>query len=777
MPRMLDSLPILNLYVSMRLIRTAAQTCALGALERQGSSHLGVTQWPNRGSRVTEEPTSKPPLDDESVLSSTVTSTGVPSGISSAIAGVVESSEAGHLLEQVADRLSDMVLAVGLDGSLYYVSPSVENVIGYSDQVFIRLYNHAMTYSDDQRFLVVQKFVAKQLSDLRSTFLSGYESALETLVVNHRDGFRVSLSVQCIAALDGNGELEGAICVCRDVSTRKQNLEAMALAAKVFENSLTAIYITNANGKIVQANQAFSRLTGYSLEEAVGESPELMDIERYSKSYFQSISDSLDRKDLWEGEIQHRRKDGQVFPAWVAITVLRDTNKRIINTISYFSDITEKKNSENKIHRLAYFDPLTSLPNRSLFTDRLMQSINRAKRNDGQVALLFLDLDRFKAINDSLGHALGDALLHQVGQRLRDCVRNEDTVARMGGDEFTVILGDLKDRTQAVTTAAHVAEKIRHTLVEPFMIRNREVFTGASIGLAFYPTDGSEPKTLLQNADTAMYHAKSAGKNNYQFYTSAMNAKAKERLELESALHQAVNNMQFELYYQPILSADTGEPTAVEALVRWIHPEKGVILPGEFIAIAEESGLIKPLGNWVLRQACQQWVDWKKQGQPVPRIAINVSAKQFVGGFIVQTLRDIFSHLEIPPGAIELELTESALMQDYQYTTEVLEEMKRMGVSISIDDFGTGYSSLNHLKRFPVDNLKVDRSFIEGLPAHEDQRIVQAIVALAKSLNLRVIAEGVENALQLEFVQSIGCDEVQGFLLSRPMQAQQVSFG
>ncbi len=689
----------------------------------------------------------------------------------------IEHCGAGQLLEQVADRLSDMVLGVGLDGTLHYVSPSVENVIGYSDQVFIRLYNHAMTYSDDQRFSVVQDFAKKQLSLMQSQFDRGYECEPETLVINHRDGFRVSLSVQCIASVDAKGALEGAICICRDVSTRKQNLEAMALAAKVFESSLTAIYITDSHGKTVQANQAFTRLTGYSMEEVVGATPELVDTNRYSPTFFKSVEDSLSRKDLWEGEMQHRRKDGTDFPAWVAITVLRDANARVINTIRYFTDITEKKNTENKIHRLAYFDPLTSLPNRSLFTDRLMQSINRAKRNEGQVALLFLDLDRFKAINDSLGHALGDALLHQVGQRLRDCVRNEDTVARMGGDEFTVILGDLKDRTQAVTTAAHVAEKIRHTLAEPFMIRNREVFTGASIGLAFYPTDGTEPKTLLQNADTAMYHAKSAGKDNYQFYTSAMNAKAKERLDLENSLHQAVNNMQFELYYQPILSAETGEPTAVEALVRWIHPEKGIILPGEFIAIAEESGLIKPLGNWVLRQACQQWVDWKKAGEPVPRIAINVSAKQFTDGFIVQTLKDIFSHLEIPSGAIEIELTESALMQDYQFTCEVLEEMKRMGVSISIDDFGTGYSSLNHLKRFPVDNLKVDRSFIEGLPGHEDQRIVQAIVALAKSLNLKVIAEGVENPLQLEFIQNIGCDEVQGFLLSQPMQAQQVSFG
>lgn len=685
-------------------------------------------------------------------------------------------SKAGHLLEQVADRLSDMVIGVDLDGSLNYVSPSAESVIGYSSPVFIRLYNHAMNYSDDQRFKVVQRFVARQLEKLRAEIETGYVCEPEALVLNHRDGFRVSLSVQCMPSLNDTGEVEGAICICRDVSTRKQNLEAMALAAKVFENSLTAIYITDSHGKIVQANQAFSRLTGYSLEEAVGESPELMDSTCYSKSYFQSINDSLERKDFWEGEIQHCHKGGHVFPAWVAITVLRDANRRVINTISYFSDITEKKNSENKIHRLAYFDSLTGLPNRSLFTDRLMQAINRAKRNSGQVALLFLDLDRFKAINDSLGHALGDALLHQVGQRLRDCVRNEDTVARMGGDEFTIILGDLKDRTQAVTNAAHVAEKIRHTLAEPFTIRNREVFTGASIGMSFYPTDGSEPKTLLQNADTAMYHAKATGKNNYQFYTVAMNAKAKERLDMENALHQAVNEMQFELYYQPILCAESGETTAMEALVRWIHPQKGVILPGEFIDIAEESGLIKPLGNWVLREACRQWVAWRKEGRPITRIAVNVSARQFVDGFIVQTLRDIFKHMDIPPGAIELELTESALMQDHQFTTEVLEEMKRMGVSISIDDFGTGYSSLSYLKRFPVDNLKVDRSFIEGLPANEDQRIVQAIVALAKSLNLKVIAEGVENAMQLEFVQRIGCDEVQGFLLSEPTQAKLVQW-
>ncbi|NIB44623.1 EAL domain-containing protein [Pseudomaricurvus alkylphenolicus] len=688
--------------------------------------------------------------------------------------GQVDSTDPGFLLSQVADRLSDMVLGVGIDGSLYYVGPSVENVLGYTAEVFKRLYNHAMTYADDSRFRVVQRFVSNQLRQLSAAELVSKGTSPETLVVNHRDGFRVTLQVQCVPSLDDHGQLQGAICICRDVSTRKQNLEAMALAAKVFENSLTAIYITNTQGKIVQVNQAFSRLTGYSVEEAVGQSPQLMDVERYASSYFKSISDSLERKDFWEGEIQHRRKDGQVFPAWVAITVLRDINRKVINTISYFSDITEKKNSENRIQRLAYFDPLTSLPNRSLFSDRLGQAINRAKRKSGQVALLFLDLDRFKSINDTLGHALGDALLHQVGQRLRDCVRNEDTIARMGGDEFTVILGDLQDRTQAVTTAAHVAEKIKHALSEPFVIRNREVFTGASTGISFYPSDGSEPKTLLQNADTAMYHAKEVGKNNYQFYTEAMNAKAKARLNMENSLHQAVKEMQFELYYQPILSAEDGEPTAMEALLRWQHPEKGLIMPSQFIEIAEESGLIRPLGNWVLREACAQWVRWHQQGVQPPRVAVNVSAKQFVGGYIIQTLRDILKTTEMRADAIELELTESTLMHDHVFSAEMLDEMKRMGVSISIDDFGTGYSSLNYLKRFPVDNLKVDRSFIEGLPSNEDQRIIQAIVALAKSLDLKVIAEGIENPMQLEFVQNIGCDEVQGYLLSEPVRAQQV---
>ncbi|WP_439136225.1 diguanylate cyclase domain-containing protein, partial [Pseudomaricurvus sp.] len=432
---------------------------------------------------------------------------------------VIESSLGSRLLEQLADRLSDLVLGVNLDGSLYYVSPSIEGLLGYSNLVFQRLYNQALEYqqlscNDDQRFSVLQRYLQRQLATLSTVSPEALEKTAEervhvvdrddagseVLQVSHRDGFRVSLNLQVVPLVGRGNAPEGLICIGCDVGSRKHSTEAMALAMKVFENNLTAIYITNAQGLIVQANQAFERLTGYSLDEVVGESPRMMDVNRYTQSYFQSIHDNLERKDFWEGEIQHRRKDGRVFPAWVAISVLRDHNRKVVNTISYFSDITEKKHSDTLIHRLAYFDSLTGLPNRTLLTDRLKQSIARAKRAGQQVALLLLDLDHLKQVNDSFGHALGDTLLQQVGQRLQDCVRDEDTVARVGGDEFAVLVSGLADRIQGMTAVARLAESICYRLAQPFTIGARQIETAARAGIAFFPADGSEVDTLLRNS-------------------------------------------------------------------------------------------------------------------------------------------------------------------------------------------------------------------------------------------------------------------------------------
>ncbi|MBU3069411.1 EAL domain-containing protein [Aestuariicella sp. G3-2] len=710
---------------------------------------------------------------------------------------VIESNLGSRLLEQMADRLSDLVLGVNLDGSLYYVSPSVEQLLGYSNLVFQRLYNQALEYQelschDDQRFSVLQRYLQRQLATLSTVppedtsqrSAEGLhrgeheEATSEVLQVSHRDGFRVSLNLQVVPLVGRDGVPEGLICIGCDVGTRKHSSEAMALAMKVFENNLTAIYITNAQGAIVQANQAFVRLTGYSLDEVIGESPRLMDVNRYTQSYFQSIHDNLERKDFWEGEIQHRRKDGRVFPAWVAISVLRDHNRKVVNTISYFSDITEKKHSDTLIHRLAYFDSLTGLPNRTLLRDRLKQSTARARRAGQQVALLLLDLDHLKQVNDRFGHALGDSLLQQVAQRLQDCVRDEDTVARVGGDEFAVLVSGLADRVQAVTAVARLSETICHRLTQSFTVGAEQIDIGVRAGIAFYPADGSEADTLLRNTDTALYHAKTVEGRHYCFYNKAMNAKVEARAQLEREFRQAMKLQskapQFELVYQPILGADDGKTHAVEALVRWQHPERGMLLPKDFLSIAESTGLIRSLGDWVLRQACRQWLLWRDQGVPVGRVAVNVSRGQFEGGHLLRALRDIMQAYAIPAGVLELELTEETLACQRLRIAETLDEIRRLGVSVSLDDFGTGYSCVQQMKRLPVDNLKVSRSFMEALPAHEDQCAIRAIVALARNLDMKVIAEGVETPMQLEFVQQLECDEVQGFFLSRPVSAQEI---
>ena len=685
--------------------------------------------------------------------------------------------------QQLADQLDEPLLTVGIDGRLEHVSAPIKRCLGFSREAFQQLFNQTQEAGQDRRLQCLQEAIERHLRLLTPSVMGVAAPPKEPIQLERSDGTVVHCELQCFPQPAG-----GLMCLLRvreaakqhqrvDIEPKLAGVEAsQALAAKVFENSLTGIYITDLQGNIVQVNHAFSRMTEYAAAEVLGQSPQCMDVERYSAAYFKSISDSLERKDSWEGEIQHRRKGGQVFPAWVSITVLRDDSGAIINTISHFTDVTEKKNSDNKIHRLAYVDPLTGLPNRSLFADRFAQALSRAKRQNNMVALLFLDLDRFKAVNDSLGHALGDSLLQQAGQRLRDCVRTDDTIARMGGDEFTVVLGDLKDRTSAMTAAAHIAEKIRHVMHEPFIIGERKVFTGASIGIAFYPNDGAEPQTLLQHADNAMYHAKSKGKNNYQFYTNSLNTRAREHLVLEQDLRQALERSQFELYYQPILSAEEGEAVAVEALVRWNHPERGMIMPNDFIALAEELGLMRSLGSWVLREACGQLASWREQGAPIKRVTINISAKQFNEGHVVSSLREVMEQANIDPACIELELTEAALMENEQFALESLEEIKRLGVGVALDDFGSGYSSMRYLKYFPIDTLKIDRRFISALPTKEDQQIVQAIVALGKHLKMKIVAVGVENPLQLEFVQTLGCDEVQGFMLSQPMPVQQLVF-
>ncbi|GAD63016.1 developmental regulator MorA [Aquipseudomonas alcaligenes] len=453
---------------------------------------------------------------------------------------------------------------------------------------------------------------------------------------------------------------------------------------------------------------------------------------------------------------------------------MHDDDGDLASYVCFFNDISERKASEQRIHRLAYYDALTLLPNRTLFQDRLHTALQHAERHEEWVVLMFLDLDRFKPINDSLGHAAGDRMLKDVAVRLAACVGEDDTVARMGGDEFTLLLQARNTRAGALNRAIHVAEQILASLAQPFILQGREFFVTASIGIALAPQDGEELSQLMKNADTAMYHAKERGKNNFQFYQAEMNATALQRLELESDLRHALEQGQFLLYYQPQFSGDGKRLTGAEALLRWKHPRRGLVAPNEFIPVLEELGLIVQVGDWVIAEACRQLRAWHEADVRVPKVSVNLSARQFGDGQLGMRISRILNDSGVPPASLELELTESILMRDVGETLQMLNSLKKLGLCIAVDDFGTGYSSLNYLKQFPIDVLKIDRSFVDGVPGGEqDAQIARAIIAMAHSLSLAVIAEGVETQAQLDFLREHDCDQVQGYLFGKPMAASQ----
>lgn len=562
----------------------------------------------------------------------------------------------------------------------------------------------------------------------------------------------------------------------RNSQQRSADDKDLRMAATVFEHSTAAILVTDPAGFIVQSNQAFSRISGYSSAEVLNQQPGMLTADRQQASQLTFIMAQLTLHRSWEGEVWLKRKAGESYPAWVGITAVQDAEGELVSYVCFFSDISERKASEQRIHRLAYYDGLTQLPNRTLFQDRLYSALQHAQRHQEWVVLMFLDLDRFKPINDSLGHAAGDRMLKDVAQRLDACVDADDTVARMGGDEFTLLLAPCATRESARNRAMHVAEQILANQARSFILEGREFFVTASVGIALSPQDGSELSQLMKNADTAMYHAKECGKNNFQFYQAEMNASALERLDLESDLRHALEQDEFVLYYQPQFSGDGKRLTGVEALLRWQHPHRGLVAPDEFIPVLEELGLVVEVGDWVLSEACRQLKAWQRAKVRVPKVAVNLSARQFVDGQLDTSIARILQSSGLAPSCLELELTESILMQDVASALHILSGFKRLGLSIAIDDFGTGYSSLNYLKQFPIDILKIDRSFVDGLPAGEkDAQIARAIIAMAHSLDLSVIAEGVETQAQLDFLRRHGCDEVQGYLLGRPMAAHQLA--
>jgi diguanylate cyclase (GGDEF)-like protein/PAS domain S-box-containing protein len=567
---------------------------------------------------------------------------------------------------------------------------------------------------------------------------------------------------------------EGVLGIGRDITQQRRAERDLRMAATVFEHSTAAILVTDPAGYIVRTNETFQRITGFTGREVLDQRPDMLTADRQQAAQFTYILAQLNQRGSWEGELWLKRSNGEQYPAWVGIAAVQDEEGDLVSYVSFFNDISERKASEQRIHRLAYYDALTLLPNRTLFQDRLHTALQHAERHQEWVVLMFLDLDRFKPINDSLGHAAGDRMLKDVAVRLAACVDEDDTVARMGGDEFTLLLQARNTRAGALNRAIHVAEQILSSLAQPFVLQGREFFVTASIGIALAPQDGDELSQLMKNADTAMYHAKERGKNNFQFYQTEMNATALQRLELESDLRHALEQNQFLLYYQPQFSGDGKRLTGAEALLRWMHPRRGLVAPSEFIPVLEELGLIVQVGDWVIAEACRQLKAWHDADVRVPKVSVNLSARQFGDGQLGMRISRILSDSGLPPASLELELTESILMRDVGETMQMLASLKKLGLCIAVDDFGTGYSSLNYLKQFPIDVLKIDRSFVDGVPGGEqDAQIARAIIAMAHSLNLAVIAEGVETHEQLDFLREHDCDQVQGYLFGKPMAACQ----
>ena len=565
-----------------------------------------------------------------------------------------------------------------------------------------------------------------------------------------------------------DGMVNGFNRMVKEIARRQQRLNQAAI---VFENTSEGIFVTNSDPRIVSINSAFCDITGYTEDEVIGKNPSILNSGRHDADFYQNMWLSIEGDGCWSGEIQNRRKNGELYTELLSINSFKNDRDKVIQYVGVFTDISSIKETEYQLEHLAHHDPLTNLPNRLLCNTRLEHELQVAKRHDQKVAVMFIDLDMFKNINDSLGHAFGDELLKKVTARMSDHIRDEDTIARLGGDEFVLIIGSLKNKTDAT----HFAENVLELFLEPFDIGEHEIFIGASIGISIYPDDAHDSETLLRNADTAMYRAKSLGRNNFQFYTSDLTSDAHERLSMETYLRHALEKNEMVLHYQPQYSIATGEMIAVEALIRWQHPEFGLIYPDKFIGLAEETGLIIPIGEWILETACQQLIRWQSTGCPPLRMAINLSARQFWKTDLAETVRTILIKTGVDASRIDLELTESIIMHDTKSTIDTLNEFHDMGVELSIDDFGTGYSSLSYLKRFPINRLKIDRSFVSDIAVDKNgDDMINLIVALGHCMDLKVLAEGVETEDQLNYLREHGCDEVQGYHFSRPIPADEL---
>ncbi|MEA2570842.1 MAG: hypothetical protein QOI24_2843 [Acidobacteriota bacterium] len=672
----------------------------------------------------------------------------------------IRTSEQRH--RQLVERMREGLVQSDADGIMRFVNDRFCEMTGYSREELVGQKTSWLVATDEDRELLLSKAALR-----RQGISDQYE-----VRIRRRDDSVVWMEIGGAPLIDADGKVIGTIGVHNDITERRLSEAALRDSESRYrlmaENSTDVISRSDANGKVLYASDATRQLLGYEPSEVVGRSiySFVIDEDRDEVSRAsRALADGTTRSFAYHAI----RKDGSnVWFETTSRAILDPESGEVTEIVSVSRDISERRRAEEQIEYQAYHDALTGLPNRLLFRDRLTVALAHAKRLKQPVAVMFLDLDGFKLVNDTLGHSLGDELLKAIASRLRAVLREEDSIARMGGDEFTVLLGDLTRPDDA----AKIAQKLLDTIAQPIRVEGHELFVTTSIGIALFPNDGETAEALLKNADHAMYRAKDVGRNSYQLCTPAMNSRALERLSLENAMRRALERGEFVLHYQPQINLATNEIDGMEALMRWNHPTQGLVQPATFIPIAEETRLIVPMGEWALREACRQAKEWQKTKYPTLRMAVNLSPRQFQHGDLRTVIASALEESGLSPSSLELEITESTAMQNTERTVATLRALREMGVRIAIDDFGTGHSSLNYLRSFPLDTVKIDQAFIHEIESSpSDRAIVSAIIAMAHGLNLRVTAEGVETEEQLKFLRESGCEEVQGYLFGRPAPA------
>jgi len=663
-------------------------------------------------------------------------------------------------LRNIFHNMQDTYYRTDTEGVITRLSESVKILLGYEVDELLGTKISNLHVEPERREQLIEEI--KKTGTVR-----GFEMPMK-----HKDGTVVWGSTNSNYYRDAKGNIAGIEGMVRNISEHREAELQMQKMSSALEQSADMVVITDNQGVVEYVNPAFESITGYSFEEVVGNPPNILKSGKQSDEFYSNLWRTILSGEVFRDILINRKKNGELYYEEKTITPIKNSHGEITSFVATGRDITSRMENEERLNFIAHHDTLTELPNRTLFMDRLNQSLAHARRYSKRVAILFVDLDRFKNINDTLGHDVGDQMLSQLATRLATGIRQDDTVARLGGDEFAILLNDIENEQ----TVSQLAQMILQGLEQPLELEGRELFITASIGISLFPNDGEEARTLLKNADVAMYKAKDLGKNNYQFYSTNMSARAFQRLSMENSLRRALERKEFMLFYQPQFNVETNRITGVEALIRWQHPDLGMVLPDDFIPLLEETGLITRVGYWIIATACEQLQTWHEAGFTELMMSINISGWQFHSPDFAEKVEALVKGTRVSPSMVEMEITESVLMENQQRTVALLNTLEKIGFRIAIDDFGTGYSSLSYLRRFKIDTLKVDQSFIRDVVSNpDDAAITSAIIAMAQSLKLKLIAEGVETPQQLAFLRKHDCRYVQGYLFSRPVSADELS--